>query len=176
MALSQLAARNQRQALGPLRLSSRAGRRRTVAAYPRYVSPAPVGRGGLARRGTSFDRRVQVLPLQPARGHADQVTGWRHQSPLGLRTGPSATQGRARPRPLREAFMKRPAPTRADVHDRYRLPPVPSAQASQKGGRRISGPPSKPNLPANWQTIIDRTTRPPDKLCPHYGSRTTGHS
>lgn len=48
-----------------------------------------------------------------------------------------AAQGRARPGPLRGAVMERSAPTRADVHDRSRLPPVPSAQASQKGGGNL---------------------------------------
>lgn len=41
MAPSQLAARNQRKALGVLRCGSRKGRRRTAAAYPRYGSSAP---------------------------------------------------------------------------------------------------------------------------------------
>ena len=106
----------------------------------------------MARRGTSFDRRAQVLPLQPACRHADQATRRRHQGPLGLRAGPPATQRRTRPGPLRGAIMERPPPTRADVHDRSRLPPVPSPQAGQRGEKES---------PARRQ---NRACRPSDKL------------
>lgn len=51
-----------------------------------------------------------------------------------------------------------------------RLSPISSAQANYTG-KRVSGPPPKPNLPAIRQTIIDRLTRPPDTPCPHCGCR-----
>lgn len=122
--------------------------------------------------GTSFDRRTQVLPLQPVRGHANQTTGRCHQSSLGLRTAPSATQGRARPGPLRGAVMERFASTRADVHDCSRLPSVPSAQASQRG-KKESRATAETEPAVIRQAIIDRLTRPPDKPCPHCGCRPT---
>lgn len=133
MAPGQLATWHQGQARGPLCRSARAGRRRTAAAYPRYGRPASARRRSLAGRRTSFDRRAQVLPLQPACRHADQASGRRYQGAMGLRAGPSATQGRAWPRPLRGAVMERSAPTRPDVHDRSRLPTVTSTQAGQRG-------------------------------------------
>lgn len=67
--------------------------------------------------------------------------------------------------------MERPAPTRADVHDCSRFPPIPSAQAGQRGRGRISGPPPQPSLPAIRQAILDHLTGPPDKPCPHCGRR-----
>ncbi len=169
MAQGQLAARHQRKTLGPLRRCSRACSRRATAAYPRYGRSALTRRGSLARRRTSLYRRAQVLPLQLAHRHADQATGRRHQSALGLRAGPSATQGRARPRPLRGTVMERPAPTRTDVHDRARLPPVTSAQAGQRGEKesRVRG-----RSPACQRSDKPSLTDPPDRRTNH--ARTAG--
>ncbi|MFD2780810.1 IS701 family transposase [Novosphingobium pokkalii] len=44
-------------------------------------------------------------------------------------------------------------------------------EQSRSGGKRISGPPPKPSLPAIRQAILDRLSRPPDKPCPHCGCR-----
>ena len=82
----------------------------------------------------------------------------RHQGALGLRAGASATQGRARPRPLRRAIMDGPPPTRADDDDRLRLPAIPPPQAGQ-GGKRIPGPPPQPSLPAIRQAILSPSHR-----------------
>lgn len=80
--------------------------------------------------------------------------------------GASATQGRARSGPLRGPIMERPASTRADVHDRLRLPSVPPPPAGQRGEKesqdrrcdRACQKSGKPSLTTSQGHQIDHVT------------------
>src|SRR3546814_8281117 len=60
---------------------------------------------------------------------------------------PYTTLFRSRPRPLRGAFLDRPAPSRAHDNDGLRLParPPPRSSGTEK---RVPGPPPQPSHPA----------------------------
>ena len=63
------------------------------------------------------------------------------QGALGLRAGPSAAQGRTRPRPLRRPLMARSSSPCADGHDRLRLPPASSPRRRERGKKE--SPPAR---------------------------------
>jgi SRSO17 transposase len=52
-------------------------------------------------------------------------------------------QGGARPRPLRGPLLDRPAPPRADDHDRVRVPPAPAARGAGKKAAPARRPPGR---------------------------------
>ena len=133
----------------------------------------------------------QVLPLQPARGDPARGAGGHDQGALGVRAGAPAAEGGARPRPLRGPLLDRPAPARADDHDRVRVPPAPAARGAGKKAtpahrdRRPSRPcprcgacsssGSGAARPAA-RVAAARSTRPCPVKCPgsaeHYPART----
>ena len=131
VAQGQLAARDQGAPLSTLRRRSRSSCRWPASTHTGHGRATFARRGSVAGRRTSLNRRAQILPLQPVLRHADQAACWSHQGPLGLRTGTSATQGRARPRSLRRPIMERASPTCADVNDCLGLPAIPPPQAGQ---------------------------------------------
>jgi SRSO17 transposase len=74
------------------------------------------------------ERRVSAsanISFQSDRRREPQDARRHDQGALGLRTGPSATQGRTRPRSLRGALLARPPSSRVHDHDRIRLPAKP---------------------------------------------------
>ena len=113
-----------------------------------------------ARRGASRDRRAQVLPVQPSRRRGTRGPGRLDQGTLGVRAAASAAQGRVGAGPLRGSELARPAPPRAPVPARLRLPPAPpprgkkeptAATADHRPGRAClpSGGVSWPRSPAS---------------------------
>src|SRR3954447_13084243 len=143
VAPDQLAAGHQRAARGRVRRP--AGPPGGGCAAPQRAAPAR-GRGLAGRRAPRLGR-AQVLPLQPARGGLARGAGGHDQGALGVRAGAPAAQGGARPRPLRGPLLDRPAPARADGHDRVRVPPAPAARGAGKKAaparfpdRRLSRP------------------------------------
>ena len=122
---------------------------------PRCTPTASPRRGGLAdRRAPSTG---ELLPLKPSRRHGAQATRRSHQGTQDMRTGASATEGRARP-PLRRTIMDRPAPARADDDDRLRLPPVPAPQAGQRAEKDSSDRHPSPACPRS-----NRPSSPPSR-------------
>ena len=144
MADGQLAQGNQGAPCSTVRCCPCSRRRWTDPTYPRHGRPASARRGSLGDRRASLNRRTQILSFQPACRDTAQATRQRHQGALGLRAGPSATQGRAWPRPLRRAIMARAAPTLPHVHDRARLPAIPTAQTGQGGKKESQAPRHNP--------------------------------
>ena len=83
-------------------------------------------------------RRAQVLPVQPPARRLARGPGRPDQGALGLRADAPAAQGRAGAGPLRGPQLARPAPPRAPVPARLRLPPAPAARGKKAPHRRPS--------------------------------------
>src|SRR5690349_1009416 len=139
----QLAARHQGSARGRVRRPAGAPGRGRAA--PRR--PAPARGRGLAGRRAPRERRAQVLPLQPAGQHAAGGAGGDDQGALGVRAGAPADEGGAGARPLRGPLLDRPAPARADDHDRVRVPPAPAARGAGKKAAPARSPDRRPSRP-----------------------------
>lgn len=114
--------------------------------------------------------RTQMLSLEPASGHADQAACRGNQVTVGLRTGSSATQGRAWPRSLRRALMAGTASTPSDAHDRARLPTIPAASTGQWWGEREYWTAPTTNPPSS-ATGNPQSTRPAATKTSRYCSR-----
>jgi SRSO17 transposase len=84
-----------------------------------------------ARRRAPRERREEVLPLEPPARDATRGLGRPDQGALGVRAAAPAAQGRAGAGPLRGAKLARPAPPRALVPARLRLPPAPAARGEK---------------------------------------------
>src|SRR5215212_7614043 len=116
---------------GPLRAAFAAVRVRVVADGPVAARGQHLPGEGWerssqrARRGASRDRRAQVLPVQPSRRRGTRGPGRLDQGALGVRAAASAAQGRVGAGSLRGSELARPAPPRAPVPARLRLPPAP---------------------------------------------------
>jgi len=82
--------------------------------------------------------RDEVLSCELADRDAAGGVGGHDQGTLGLRAGAPAAEGGTRPRPLRGPLLDRPAPARADDHDRLRLPAAPAARASRRTGKKAA--------------------------------------
>lgn len=92
----------------------------------------------------------------------------RDQGPLDMRAGPSATQGRTWPGPLRGPVLDRTSPPRFEDDDWLCLPAIPP---DRSGGteKRVLGPPPQPSLPAVRQAILDHLPGSPPSQCPCCG-------
>ncbi len=96
-------------------------------------------RGGLAHRRTADVGREEILSRQPTRTDGPAYLGRHHQSTMDLRAGPSATERRARPRPLRGTILARPSSSCAHDNDRVRLPPASPPRKSEAGKKESTG-------------------------------------
>src|SRR4051812_12185758 len=119
---------------------------------------APARRGGLAGRRAPGLGRAQVLPLEPRGGRAPGGAGGADQGALGVRAGAPAAQGGAGARPLRGPLLARPAPPRAPVPARLRLPAAPAARGKKASPPRPSpghrpGRACPPSGGASWPCL-----------------------
>ena len=112
-------------------------------------------------------RRAQILPLEPARRHADQGARQHHQGALDLRAGASATEGGTRSRSLRGTILAWPSPSRPHDDDRLCLPSASPPRKRAKRGKKINGPPPQPSLPAVRHAILAHIMRWQHQRCPH---------
>src|SRR3954452_15847483 len=143
----RLAARYQGAARGRVRRPAGAPGRGRAA--PRRPAPAR-GRGLAGRRAPRLGRE-EVLPRQPARGDPARGAGGHDRGALGVRAGAPAAEGGAGARPFRGPLLARPAPPRAPVPARFRLPAAPAAR-----GKKASPPRPSP-------------ARRPGRACPPSG-------
>ena len=99
-------------------------------------------------------RRAQVLPVQPAAGHAAEAAGVSDQGALGVRAGAPAAQGRTRARSFRGPLVARVAPACTADADRLSVPAA-SALARRHRGKK--------EKPADHRRI--RACRPSGACC-----------
>jgi DDE superfamily endonuclease len=140
VAKCELAKRDQGSAGSSLRRSSRADRRWTSAADQGH-GPAASSRGRrLAHRRTQDVGREEILSRQSASQDGSAHISRHDQSPMDLRTGPSAVERGTGARSLRGTILARPPSSCPHDHDRLRIPPVSSSRASgaEKKNRRSS--------------------------------------
>jgi len=165
MADDQLASRHQRAPLSALRRCPCSGCRRSTPAHPRYGRTASTRRGGLGDRRAPLDCRAQILSLQPSRRHAAQAARRCDQGTLDMRTGASANEGGAGPRPLRGALIGGSAPARADDDDRLRLPAIPPPQQSEREKKKSPDPRHNQASPQSGTPSFQPSHSP--TRCPH---------
>ena len=81
----------------------------------------------------------KILSCQPAGPDGPAQPGCHDQGAMGLRAGPSTTEGGARPRPLRGKVLAWPSSSCAYDHDRLRLPPASSPHKSETEKKKSTG-------------------------------------
>ncbi len=104
---------------------------RTAPAYRQAWGTAHAGRGSVAGRRAAKHRRTEILSVQSTGRYAAQGPRPGDQGTMGLRAGPSATQGGTRPRSLRGAIVDRAASACSARHDGLCPPPILSPQGSR---------------------------------------------
>ena len=97
-------------------------------------------RRGLAHRRKPDVRREEILSRQPTRRNGPAQLGCHDQGAMDLRAGPSATERRIGPRPLRGKILERPSPSRSHDDDRLRLPPTSPSHKSEAGKKESTDP------------------------------------